>query len=248
MSFVARNWDSAPSSPERFGDVGPWTWEVPTLFRGLADPGGPWRAPVAPWLGEDNLGNQIAYWAPLLTLVYGPLGWVRPEVGLRRWLDAGRPADEPALSVLDRWWGPSAAAIVAWSQRSQQLDSYSSVIAEQTGCLMSPPAPAPPVDVDRTMAAVVEGGSDPLHLGHVLDHLLDGPGFGGLPRQRGRLICDPAEGSAREASLLLDRYAGGAAPRPAWEHSCRLARTAAHGRSTSPSPHSATSGPTASPP
>jgi hypothetical protein len=54
----------------------------------------------------------------------------------------------------------------------------------------------------------VMGGTDPLHLGHVLDHLLGGPTFGGLPPMTGRLFHDPPTGHDREASLLLERYAG----------------------------------------
>src|SRR4051794_24982695 len=106
------DWEHTPVSPGLMGDIGPWTWHVPTLWRALADPTGPWEPPTKPWtarLPEEMTGaERIAYWSPLLTLTFGVLGWVRPEVGVRRWIEAGRPTDDAALTVLDRWWGEDA--------------------------------------------------------------------------------------------------------------------------------------------
>jgi hypothetical protein len=118
--------DYTPISPRLFGDSGAWTWEVPTLWRGLADPEGPWTPPMKPWLRPWPEGHgfyrQIAYWAPLLTLTYGVLGWARPNVGVQRWIAAGRPTDGPALALLERWWGTDALALSAWAQRSDAVD------------------------------------------------------------------------------------------------------------------------------
>lgn len=197
-----------PISPQLFGDQGAWTWEVPTLWKALSDPDGPWVPPASPWLREHDLHSHIAYWAPLLTLTYAVLGWPRPEAGVQRWIDAGRPTDQPALAVLDRWWGSAAIGLAAWAQRSSYPEHYSQTIAAATSSALCPPMSSPAVPLDRSLQGLVTGEGDGLHLGHVLDHLLGGPEFGGLPTLAGRLIADDPNSKNREASLLLHRYAG----------------------------------------
>src|SRR4051794_17938997 len=59
-------------------------------------------------------------------------GWTRPDIGVTRWLQGGRPTDQPALAVLDRWWGEEALALSAWAERGATLDHFSGCIAEAT--------------------------------------------------------------------------------------------------------------------
>jgi hypothetical protein len=201
-------WDYTPISPHLFGDEGPWTWKVPTLWRALADPEGPWAPPPAPWLqeifGQDQLAQNIAYWAPLLTLTYGVLGWARPDVGVTRWLEEGRPTDEPALAVLDRWWGGDAIALAAWAQQGGMINGYSERIAKLTDSKVGPAAPPTASRSHSHWAPLTEGGGDPLHLGHVFDHL-----FSEHHRDpAGRLLHSPPSSENPAASLVLSTYGG----------------------------------------
>jgi hypothetical protein len=203
------SWGPDPVSPGLLGDSGPWIWELPTLIQALNDPRGPWLPPAAPWRpgGRSNeLAAAIAFWAPLTTLTYGVLGWVQPDVGIQRWLAAGRPTDTAELMVLDRWWGEHALALTAWAQTSPSPAHYSHEITERTASVVTAPAETEPVRAMPEWHRMLDGGTDPLHLGHVLDHLL-GPGLteGGLT---GHLLNDPPTGGPREASLVMDTYSG----------------------------------------
>ena len=42
------------------------------------------------------------------------LGWARPDLGITRWIDLGRPIEEPVLRAVQRWWGQDAEGFVAW--------------------------------------------------------------------------------------------------------------------------------------
>ncbi len=194
-------------SPELIGDSGPWVWALPTLVQALNDPRGPWSAPTAPWESATRLGgapiDPIAYWAPLTTLVWGVLGWVRPDVGIQRWIAEGRPTDTPQLMVLDRWWGEDALALTAWTQRSSYAQGYSGTIHQQTG--RGPVSP--PVRTRAEWGTMPDDG-DALHLGHLLEHLL---GLGAIEvgnPQSGRLVHDLPTGIDRDAHLVLDTYCG----------------------------------------
>src|SRR4051812_9176297 len=131
------SWGRDPISAELLRDSGPWVWALPTLVRALNDPRGSWSSPPAPWtLGarqSNRLADAIAYWAPLTTLTWGVLGWARPDLGVQRWVAAGRPTDRPQLMVLDRWWGEDSLAVAAWMQTSEYPQGYSRTIHERTG-------------------------------------------------------------------------------------------------------------------
>jgi hypothetical protein len=144
----------------------------------------------------------------LLTLTYGVLGWPRPEVGVQRWVEAGCPDEGAALTLLNRWWGRDALGLTAWAQRAQQIEHYSHTIASATATTLGPATPMPRVEPEDRWHLAADGGGDPLHLGHVLDHLLGGPEFESLPPLIGRIIHGPPTAPHRDASLLLDRYAG----------------------------------------
>jgi hypothetical protein len=198
-----------PISAELLGDRGPWTWALPTLVRALNDPHGPWEPPREPRVPEersdDDFVDAIAYWAPLTTLMYGMLGWAQPDLGVQRWVSAGRPVDTPELMVLDRWWGEHALAFTAWAQGGGAIVQYNSVLAQHLGAEFTPAPHGEPVRAQAEWEPVFTGGGDPLHLRHVFDHLL---GTHLDDRNEGPLLHDPPSGSRREASLVLDTYCG----------------------------------------
>ena len=152
------------------------------------------------------MANAIAYWAPLTTLTYGVLGWAQPDLGVQRWLAAGRPTDTPQLMVLDRWWGEHALALTAWAQASPSPVHCAREITERTGSVVATPAAIEPLRVLPEWHRVLHGGTDPMHLGHVLDHLL-GPGLDDRG-VTGSLLHDSPTSGQRRASLVLDTYAG----------------------------------------
>ncbi len=203
-------WGLDPISTELLGDSGPWVWALPTLVQALNDPRGPWSPPPAPWTPGarqgDALANAIAYWAPLTTLSWGLLGWARPDLGVQRWVAAGRPTDGPQLMVLDRWWGEDALALAAWMQSSEYPQGYSRTIHERTGTGAFATPDTAPVRARPEWHNMLDGG-DALHLGHVLDHLL-GPGVSPEGPQPGRLVHDRPTSSHRDAHLVLDTYCG----------------------------------------
>lgn len=201
-------WGPDPVSPELIGDSGPWISGLPTLVQALNDPGGPWSAPAAPWQPRresDELAAAIAFWAPLTTLTYGVLGWAQPDLGVQRWLAAGRPTDTPELMVLDRWWGEHSLALTAWAQLSEAPSDYGQVITERVDAVITKPAPTQPVRVRPEWSHMAVGG-DAMLLGHVLDHLL-GPGLDDRG-VTGRLLPGQSTGTRPEASLVLDTYSG----------------------------------------
>ena len=177
---------------------------------GAQRPARPWSPPPAPWTSGARQGSAladaIAYWAPLTTLTWGVLGWARPDLGVQRWVAAGRPTDRPQLMVLDRWWGEDALAAAAWMQTSEYPQGYSRRIHERTGTGAIATPHTAPVRARPEWHDMLDGG-DALHLGHVLDHLL-GPGFPPDGPQLGRLVHDPPTSSARDAHLVLDTYCG----------------------------------------
>ena len=201
--------DRAPVSLKHLGDRGPWTWELPRLWRMLADPEGPTRPPRRPWTTRTDAGlsnRHIAYWAPLLTLTFGVLGWTRPAVGIHRWIEAGRPADDPPIAALARWWGDDAQALVAWSHHAPSLRELSKTIALRTGTELGPDTPAND-DANRTLHPYFfAGGGDPMHLAWHAEVQLTGwfPQDGPLPR----ILHDPPDGPHRAASLVLPSYGG----------------------------------------
>lgn len=202
-------WARGPISADLIGDSGPWTWTLPLLVRALNDPQGPWGPPRHPWAsggGSDHdLADAIAYWAPLTTLTYGVLGWAQPDLGAQRWVSAGRPVDTPALMVLDRWWGEHALALTAWAQGGGAIEQYNSQLAHHWRAEFTPAPHGEPVRARAEWEPVLTGGSDPLHLRHVFDHLL---GTHLDDRNDGHLLHDPPSGPLREASLVLGTYCG----------------------------------------
>jgi hypothetical protein len=94
-------------------------------------------------------------------------GWVRPDIGLARWLEHGQPDEDPVLRVVARWWGSHLADLLAWTGRGQVLREA----AVQIGAALHTPVnDLPMLDywADRRQSAQWQNawgeGGDELHL------------------------------------------------------------------------------------
>jgi hypothetical protein len=133
-------WDHSDYSKPALGDSGPWAWWLPLAWRAVADPAGRHPLPKPPTgrypFGDDggpkSLAYMIAWWAPLLQLLFFGLGWVRPDLGLARWIELGQPTEDPVLRTVQRWWGPRLLDYLAWAARSELLVQRAVAIGEVT--------------------------------------------------------------------------------------------------------------------
>ena len=118
----------------------------------------------------------MAWWAPLLHLLSFGSGWVRPDLGLARWLDLGQPDDDPVLRLVRRWWGPQVADVLAWAG---QLDTLAEISSAIGAAVHATPKPArlPDRSAGRRSSPEWEGTvgrrkRQPAHLG---DHVVTSP-------------------------------------------------------------------------
>jgi hypothetical protein len=222
-------WSSKPHSLAAVGENGPWAAYFGRAWGAAADPAGEHPAPPTPVLMNDpeaDLGvhhaELLAYWGPMLHLLVFGLGWARPDLGLQRWHDMGRPTDHPILAVANRWWGPFIPDVLAWAANSGYLADTGMHLARTGG--RSPSAEKPSDEWLRLRKGDprwhrVWGGGDSMHLSvHI--------GAPAEPNTRtpGRLLVGSQEEG--RAAVLCDEYQG-------WHHAlshCGLTRTR-HGRS-----------------
>lgn len=172
------DWDHSDFSESAVSDSGPWVWWLPLAWRAATDPLGahPLPPPPGPLRWEDKDGPHshaytIAWWAPLLHLLFFGLGWVQPDLGLARWLDGGQSDDDPVLRTVKRWWGPYVADLLAWAGGPGKLHDISSRIAEATGTTATTARLPDRWAGHRSPGweQVWGGGGDSLHLGaHVI--------------------------------------------------------------------------------
>jgi hypothetical protein len=110
-------WDRSEYSSVAVGDTGPWVSWLPLAWRAVTDPLGEHALPPAPrpvGLGDaDSRDYACAWWGPLLQLLFFAKGWVRPDLGLARWLGLGQPDDDPVLKIVSRWWGSRVVEVLA---------------------------------------------------------------------------------------------------------------------------------------
>ena len=157
---------------------------MPVAWRAVADPHGEHALPSVPHpLGQDGDDHPashpyvLAWWAPLLYLLFFGSGWVRPDLGLARWFDLGQPTDDPVLKIIKRWWGSQVLDVLAWSSCVNTLTE----MAAQIGTVTHTAAQRIPLP-DRwperrrepNWGSVWGSGSDPMHLSvHALSPVWD---------------------------------------------------------------------------
>ncbi|MFC5931258.1 hypothetical protein D6T64_08355 [Cryobacterium melibiosiphilum] len=153
-----------------------WFWGVPGVFQALAAPLSGHTVPAAPQ-ADDVHAQSLGYWAALHYLLLHRLGWAHPDRGLRWWYDAGKPVDDPTLSLISEVW-----------DRDGNLDAYLSWLLHGQPAFLNPeciwwaewPEQRMPLSpawerwkidaqavVERSGSKYFQGGGDPLHLtGH----------------------------------------------------------------------------------
>lgn len=207
-----------------FGDQAQWVGALPDVWRAVAWPeryckGELWQHDAV--VDHDIYGYSQRYWAALFHLVLARLGWVDPALGIARWFQQGRPTDDSALLVLDRWWGNLLDAVLIWDAQSATARYLASEMDLQGGAVVPPrssndqdlltgtvrtayarlgrhrEAAGTPLVAD----ALYGGGYDPLHLSVHVPAALTQPGA------KNASICTGTDGRSA-AALFLPRYAG----------------------------------------
>lgn len=121
-------WDVTSAQQAALGDAGPWVGYLPWAWRASVDQrtaGHP--VPLSPQRPHYGVEAAASTLSPLLHLLTYALGWSRPDVGLLRWQQAGRPVDNPVLALVERWWGErSVEELVTFARQSH-------VFARSTG-------------------------------------------------------------------------------------------------------------------
>ena len=136
-------WDHSEYSARAVGDSGPWVWWLPRAWHAVADPSGSHPVPPPPSARMPSYGEHgnhahcIAWWAPLLHLLSFGSGWVRPDLGLARWLQLGLPDEDPLLRVVARWWGPYLPDVLAWAGKGQTVRHVAAEVSERLGASMA---------------------------------------------------------------------------------------------------------------
>lgn len=93
----------------------PWSQQLPTLFRALADPEVEMPPPR-----NDSLVTASASWGALHYALHCLLGWDDVGRGMAWWYNAGRPVhDSPVLALVERVWGQDELIdfYAAWAWR-----------------------------------------------------------------------------------------------------------------------------------
>jgi hypothetical protein len=207
-----RPWNGSDYSAYALGETGPWVWWLPMAWRAVADRSGDHRFPPEPHIVDradtDAHAYALAWWGPLLELLFLGSGWARPDLGLARWLDLGQPDEDPVLKVVKRWWGTRTADVLAWSACSPAMSCLAEQIGESVG------APIRPVtlldlwaDARRSPQWQSQwggGGGDEMHLcSHVHG--------ASMPRdttRRARILAALDANGGPRAVLTLPSYAG----------------------------------------
>jgi hypothetical protein len=212
--FDMHDWNWTEYSESALGDGGPWAWWLPLAWRAVADPRGDHLVPPAPEpLREGDHPSDhpyvLAWWAPLLHLLFFGTGWARPDLGLARWIELGQPQEDPVLQVVKRWWGPHVLDLLAWSSCSDRLIGMAAKIADATHTAVNH-VPLTDRWAERRTApnwrSIWEcGGPDQMHLySHALTPVQS------HRHTRDEVLIAPGShvGDTRRAVLMLPSYEG----------------------------------------
>ena len=199
-----------------------WWWaHVPRLHRVLANPRGNETFCAQP---PNDAPHQdfIAYWFPALYLLIFSFGWSRPDLGLKWWVQKGRPLEDKRMKLLRLVWDRNEQldllAAWLWSQ-PHLLSDCRALMLGSAGASM--PGPVQPIDPGAdwwsgfherfkdpyavgNQAAMASdpfhGGTDPLHLsGHICAP---------LDKPRGKHVLVRGDEGSRRAILTVEEMCG----------------------------------------
>ena len=193
-----------------------WRAAVPHTYRLLAAPRAGLPFPKPPW-SEDIRdrshlpGPTCTYWSPLLDLLLYSFGWSRPDLGMKWWVDAGRPTDDHRLRLIADLWGHDGRLdqFLAWLWTSPAVPVLHGIHAQvghtpsterveaDAAWLRARDAEADASDLPGPYGT---SGTDPLHLAfHALEPAEGDPG--------GTVLLHSSPGD-RRAVLLVDNMTG----------------------------------------
>lgn len=165
------NLDLDPRAKAVLGEEGPWGRHLALAWRACAEPALAGDLPPDPTPEHrhgDTSYDLAAYWGPLLHLLFFGLGWQRPDLGLARWTQMGRPTDDPVLNIVNRWYGSRIDDFLAWTAISNDIQKPGEQLAREGPYRRANSERVPDLFPDRRSApdwiAVWDGGGDPLHL------------------------------------------------------------------------------------
>jgi hypothetical protein len=92
---------SGPYSSNTWGDSAQFDFALPSLYGVLASPRSGQPFPRAP-KPNDDMWFACGYWSALLHMMIFSLGWARPDRGLWRWYEDGKPTDDLRLRLLSQ--------------------------------------------------------------------------------------------------------------------------------------------------
>ncbi|RKT79414.1 hypothetical protein DFJ68_2884 [Terracoccus luteus] len=180
------------------GDSGPWCWLLPEAWQHAASPELARQVDRRTAALDGDLEDAVAYWNPLLHLTIGGLGWTNVPLGLWRWMEMGRPLDDPLLRTIEDLWGQDLGIFLAWASETDLAKAG------------LPPELKRACDEwrrDPRYTKWFSGGSDPLHLrGHAPWLPLFPSRDGEAWRRVVRLIPKGSRGAHAVTTLTTDGY------------------------------------------
>ena len=178
-----------------FGEDSRWGFTIPWVYQTLAKPKAGLPMLQAPRRGDEFWAGAHAYWGSLLHLLIYGFGWTRPDCGLRWWYDAGKPSNDPKLSLLRQVW--DADGQLDWFAAWLWVGNNRSYIRDATGGPNERRVAVDSAWLRRVERSIEDsgvdapyggsGGSDPLHLTMHIDgpmrrpHHLVGLGDAAVP-------------------------------------------------------------------
>lgn len=105
-SRIAQDYAQEDSAAARWlGGESRWLANVPLVYQALVAPMAGREFIRAPQRDEDFFdSNRFAYWGSLLHLLTMSFGWRYPALGMRWWVDQGRPAEDDRLALISQTW------------------------------------------------------------------------------------------------------------------------------------------------